>query len=220
MLRGADDGSAEQIDEYDEYSGDGIAAHELAGAVHRTVEVRLLAHLLPAHDGLGLSDDARIQIGIDRHLPARHGIQGEPGADFRDAAGALGDDDEVDDHEHGEHHHADGVVAADDELAERRDDVARGMGAGMALDEHDARRGDVQAEAQQRRAEKNRRKGRKFQRAPHVDHGQQDDERQRDVEGEEHVQKERRQRQHHHGEHHHHQHRHAQAVAREFAHRR
>ena len=91
------------------------------------------------------------------------------------------------------------------------------MRAGVAVDQHDARRGDVEAEAQQRRAQQHGRKGRELERPPHVDHGQQDHERQRDVEGEEDVQQERRQRQHHHGEDHHDQHRHAQAVAGEFA---
>ena len=145
VLRGADDDAAEHVDEHDQDAGDGIAAHELAGAVHRAVEVRFLAHLLAAHDGLVLGDEAGVQIGVDRHLLAGHGIQGEARADFRDAAGALGDHDEVDDHEDGEHDDADGVVAADHELAERLDDVARGMRAGVAVEQHDARRGDVQA---------------------------------------------------------------------------
>ena len=152
VLRGADDDAAEQVDEHDQYAGDGVAAHEFAGAVHRAVEVRLLAHLLPAYDRIGLGDDAGVQIGVDGHLPAGHRVQGEPRAHFGDAPGALGDDDEVDDHQHREHHHADGVIAADHELPEGRDHVARGVSARVALDQHDARRGDVEPEPQQRRA--------------------------------------------------------------------
>ena len=36
------------------------------------------------------------QIGVDRHLLAGNGIEGEARADFGDARGALGDDEEVD----------------------------------------------------------------------------------------------------------------------------
>ncbi len=86
VLRRADDGAAEQIDEHDQDAGDGVAAHELAGAVHRAVEVGLLAHFLPADDGISLRDDAGVQIGVDRHLPAGHRVQGEARTDFRDAS--------------------------------------------------------------------------------------------------------------------------------------
>ena len=218
VLGGADDDAAEQVDEHDQYAGDGVAAHEFAGAVHRAVEVRLLAHLLPAHDRVGLGDEAGVQIGVDGHLPAGHRVQGEPRTHLGDAPGALGDDDEVDDHQDREHHHADGVIAAHHELPERRDHVAGRVRAGVAPDQHHPGRGDVEPEPQERRPEQHRRKARELERSPHVDHCKQDDQRQRDVEGEQHVQEERRQRQHHHGEHDHDEHRHAQAVAREFRH--
>jgi len=217
VLGSADDGAAEQVDEHDEDAGDGIAADELTGTVHGSVEVGFLANFLPPDDGLGLRDDAGVQIGVDRHLPAGHGVQGEARADFGDAARALGDHHEVDDHEHREHDHAHGVIAADHELAERGNDAPRGMRPGMAVDQHDARRGDVEAEAEQRGAEQHRRKGGELERPPHVDHGQQDHDRQRDVEREEDIQQERRQRQHHHGKDYHDQQRHSQAVAGEFA---
>ena len=217
VLGGADDRAAEQIDEYDQDAGDGVAPHELAGAVHGAVEVGLLAHLLTADDGLRLGDDAGIQIGVDRHLPARHRVQGEARAHFRDPAGALGDHHEIDDHEHHEHDHAYRVIAAHDELAERGDDMARRVRAGMAVDQHDAGRGDVEPQAQQGRAQQHRRKGGEFQRPPHIDHGQQDHERQGDVESEEDIEQECRQRQHHHGENHHDQQRHAEPVAGELA---
>ena len=217
VLRGADDGAAEQIDEDDENAGDRVAAHELAGAVHGAVEVRFFAHFLAARDGLGLRDDAGIQIRIDGHLPARHGIQGESRAHFRDAAGALGDDHEIDDHQHDEHHHADGVVAAHDELAEGGDDVAGRVRAGVPVHEHDARRGHIEPQAQQGCAQQHGRERREFERAVHIDDGQQDDERQRNVEREKDVEKKCRQRQHHHGDDRHHHDRHAQAVAGKFA---
>jgi hypothetical protein len=69
----------------------------------------------------------------------------------------LGHDDEVDDRQDREHDHADGVVAADHELAEGFDHAARGVTAGVAVQKDDARRGDVQRQAQQRREQQDRR---------------------------------------------------------------
>ena len=67
------------------------------------------------------------------HLLAGHGVEGEPGADLGDALGALGDDDELDDGDDQEDHHADDQVAADHELAEGVDDLAGvGLRAGSA----------------------------------------------------------------------------------------
>ena len=62
--------------------------------------------------GLGFVDDAGVEIGVDRHLLAGHGVQGEAGRDFRDAAGALGDDDELNDDDDDEDDDADGQRAA------------------------------------------------------------------------------------------------------------
>src|SRR5580692_6597546 len=87
----------------------------------------------------------------------------------------------------------------------------------MAVDQHDAGRGHIEAQTQQRGAEQYRREGGELERTPYVDHRQQDHQRQRNVEGEEHVQEKCRQRQHHHGENHHHQQRHSQTVAGDFA---
>ena len=82
----ADGQPADDVDEQDQDAGDGIAAHELAGAVHRAVEVGFGAHLGAARARLILVDEAGVQIGVDRHLLAGHGVQGEARADFRDAA--------------------------------------------------------------------------------------------------------------------------------------
>jgi hypothetical protein len=65
-----------------------------------------------------------VEIGVDGHLLAGHGVQGKAGADFRDPACAFGNDDEIDDGEDGEHHHADGVVTADHKMAECFDHLA------------------------------------------------------------------------------------------------
>ena len=70
----------------DDQAGDGVAAHELGGAVHGAEEGRFLLQLLAPALGLVLVDQARRQVGVDGHLLAGHGVQGEAGGDFGDAA--------------------------------------------------------------------------------------------------------------------------------------
>ena len=45
LLHDADGEAAEDVDQRDEDGGDGVAAHELAGAVHRAVKIGLLLDL-------------------------------------------------------------------------------------------------------------------------------------------------------------------------------
>jgi hypothetical protein len=80
-----------------------------------------------------LVDQAGRQVGVDRHLLAGHGVEGEAGRDFGDAARALGDDDEVHDHQDREDDDADDEVAAHHEVAEGLDDVAGGVRALVAV---------------------------------------------------------------------------------------
>ena len=88
---------ADDVDEDDDDAGDRVAADELAGTVHRAVEVGLLRDLAAAPARLVLADQAGVQVGVDRHLLAGHRVQREARRDLGDAAGALGDDHEVDD---------------------------------------------------------------------------------------------------------------------------
>ena len=86
----------------------------------------------PPAAGFDLVDVAGVEVGVDRHLLAGHGIEGEPGGDLRHAAGAIGDDDELDDDEDQEEDDAHHEVAADHELAEALDHTpgrARSFGA-------------------------------------------------------------------------------------------
>ena len=68
--------------------------------------------------GRDLVDGAGLQVGVDGHLLARHRVQGEARGDFGDAAGAVGDDHELDDDQDQEDDDADDEVAADHEVAE------------------------------------------------------------------------------------------------------
>ena len=213
----ADADAAENVDDQDQDAGRRVAAHELAGTVHRTVEVRFGTHFGAADFGFILRDQAGVQVGVDRHLLAGHGIEGEARADFGDAPRALGDDDEVDDGQDREHDDADRVVAADDELAEGFDDRAGRVAAGVTVQQHDAGRGDVERQAQQRGQQQHGREHAELERPRDVEHRHHHDQRQRDVEGEQHVQRDRRQRQHHHREHRQHTDGHADARAQDRA---
>ncbi len=86
----------------DDQAGDGVAAHEFRGAVHRAEEGAFLLQLAPAALRLLVVDQAGGEVGVDRHLLAGDGVEGEARADLGDAGRALGDDEEVDrdqDHE-------------------------------------------------------------------------------------------------------------------------
>src|SRR5581483_1460036 len=133
VLPDADDEAADQVDEQDQHGGDRIAAHELAGAVHRPEEIGFAADLLAPRSRLLLVDEAGVEVGVDRHLLARHAVEDKARGDLGDAPGALGDDDEIDDDEDREHGDANRVIAADDERAEGFDDAAGGVRALVAV---------------------------------------------------------------------------------------
>jgi hypothetical protein len=141
--------AAEQADQQDQDAGHGVAADELRGPIHGAVEVGFLGHVLATLLGFFRTDQAGVEVGVDGHLLAGQGVQGEARADLGDPFATFGDHDEVDDHQDHEHHHPDDEVTADYHLAERLDHLARGTGAGVAFEQHHAGGGDVQAQAQQ-----------------------------------------------------------------------
>ena len=84
--------------------------------------------------------------------------------DFRDAPGALGDDDEIHDHEDGEDDDADDEIAAHDEVAEGLDDMAGGIRAFMPARQNEACRGEIEREPQHRGDQQHGRERREFKR--------------------------------------------------------
>jgi hypothetical protein len=96
------------------------------------------------------------------------------------------------------HHQADGIVAADQEMPEGFDDLPGGAGPGMPFEQDDARRGDVERQAQQGRDQQHGREDGEIERLHHAHGDQHDDHRNGDIEGEEEIQHKRRQRQDHH----------------------
>ena len=183
----ADHDAREEVDGDDDQAGDGVAAHELRGAVHRAVEVGLVLDLHAALARLGVGDLAGVQVGVDRHLLAGHGVEGEARADLGDAPGAARDHDELDDHEDQEHHDADDQVAADDEVPNAWiTEPASPCGQDQPRDR------DVDREPEQRREQQQRRERRELERLAGVHRHDDDQQRARDVHRHEQVEQLRR----------------------------
>jgi hypothetical protein len=193
LLHDADDDAADEVDQRDQDAGHRVALDELRGAVHRAIEVGLLGDLRAAAARLLVGDLARVEIGVDRHLLAGHGVEREARADFGDAAGAVRDDHELDDDEDQEDDQADDDVAADDEVAERGDHVP-----GVAVQQHEPGDRHVDRQPEQRGEQQEARERGEIQRARHVQRRHDDHQRRRDVQGDREVQQERRQRHDHH----------------------
>ena len=187
MLEHTDGHAADQVDEQNQQAGDGVTAHKLAGTVHGTVELSFLGNFGPAGLGLALVDQAGVEIGVDGHLLAGHGVEGKTRAHLGNPPGALGHHHEVDDHQDREHHDTDHVVTADHHLTERLDHLTGGGVAVLAVEHHHPRGGHVQCQAQQGCHQQNRREYRKIQRPQGVHAHQQDYDGRGNVEGKEHI---------------------------------
>ncbi|MBI4880118.1 MAG: hypothetical protein HY812_10745 [Planctomycetes bacterium] len=192
----AHDAAAQEVDGGDHQAGHGVAAHELGGAVHGAVELALPHELRAARARLLAVDHAGAQVGVDRHLLAGQAVQGEARRHLGDAAGALGDHDELHDEQDAEDDDADHQVAAHDEVAEGVDHLA-----GVALEQDEARRGDVEAEAEQGEEEQQGGEGGEVARRRGGEHGEEHEQREGDVAGEEDVEEARGDRQDEQGEH-------------------
>ena len=186
LLRHTDDEAADGVDRDDDHRGDRVAAHELAGTVHRAVEVRRALDVLAALARFGFGDQPGVEVGVDGKLLAGHRVEGKTRRDFGDASGTVGDHDELDDDQDEEDHEADGIVAADDDLSEELDHFA-----GVPVQENRARRGDVERQAEQRDDQQHRRKRRERESIFRIECGRDDDERDRDVDGEQNVEQPR-----------------------------
>src|SRR5690606_1443229 len=97
-----DDEAANNIDHQDQQARHGVTAHEFTGTVHGTVELSFLADIFPPTSGFVFTDKTRIQISINGHLLAGHGIQGEACTDFGNPACTLGNHYKVNDDQNNE----------------------------------------------------------------------------------------------------------------------
>ncbi len=198
VLRDADGEAADQVDQRDDDGRDRVALDELRGTVHRAVEVGLGVHLLAAPAGLLLVDEAGVEVGVDGHLLAGHRVEGEAGAHLGDAAGTVGDDDELDDEQDREHDQADDQRATDDEVAEGVDHLP-----GVPVDEDQPRGAHVEGQAEQGHHEHDGREAGEVQGPVDEHRRQQDQQGTGDVERDEDVEHHRRERDdQHHDDHH------------------
>ena len=200
MLEDTDGEAANQVDDQHQQAGDGIPSHELGGPVHGAVEVGLSGDLLPTGPGLVLIQRAGVEIGIDGHLLARHGIQREAGGDFGDPLSALGDHHKVDDHQDHEDHQTHHIVTADDHLTERLNDFTGGLVPLMTMEQHDPGRGDVQRQPHQGGDQQHSREHGEIERTAGRDRDQQHQHGQHYVEGKQRIQQPTGQGQDHHGQ--------------------
>jgi len=200
LLGHADDDAADDVDEDDKKTRDRVAAHEFRRTVHGAEEAAFVLQRLAALFCHLLVDQAGGEIGVDRHLLARHGVEVEAGGDFRDAPRTLGDDDEVHDHEDREDDNPNHEIAAHHEIAERLDDVAGSRGALVSVRQDQSRRCKVERQPQHRRDQQDGRERREFQRRLDEQRRHQDQDRQRDRDRQEQVEHDRGQ-----GEDQHHQ---------------
>ena len=195
LLQYADDHSADDVDQHDQKTGDGVAAHEFRGAVHRAEEAGLVLQILASSPRFLLVDQAGGEIGIDGHLLAGHGIEVETRRHFCDATRAFGDDHEVHDHQNREHDDADDEVAAHDKMAERLDDVAGGSCSFMPVSQDEPRRGEIEREPQHGGDQQHGRKRGELERGLDEQSRHQDQNRKGDRDGERKIEQYRRQRQ-------------------------
>ena len=198
--RGADDEAAGDVDRRDEDADPHVAGDELAGAVHRAVEVRLPLQLGLPGGGLLRADQTGAVLRVDRHLFARQRFQREAGGHLGDAGRPLGDDHELhgdDEDEDDQTDHVSGRARrADHEGAERAHDLSREAG---ALRQDETGRGDVERQTEHRRDQQQGRKRREVQGVAVVQDDQDREQAAGDVDGHEEVEHERRQRDHQHG---------------------
>ena len=154
----ADEQPAEDVDQRDHDAGNGVAADEFAGTVHSPEEVGLPGDFLASSLGFALVDDSRVQIGVDRHLPPGHAVQGETRGDFTDARGAFGDHHELNHHDNDEDDQPDHDIVAGNELAEGADHFAGGFEfRGASVGEDEPRGGHVEHQPEKRGGQEQRR---------------------------------------------------------------
>ena len=205
VLQHANREAANDVDEQNQNTRHGVAAHELGGAVHGAEEVGFFRHFSAAALGFLFVDQAGVQVGIHRHLFAGHGVQREAGRHFGNALRTLGDHHEVDHHEDRKHDQTNREVAADQEVAEGLDHCTGSTRPLVAFQQHHACGGHVQRQAHQGGQQQHRREGREVQGAQHVGCDHHHHQRNGDVEREEGIQQPRRDGQHHQRQNRHHQ---------------
>ena len=190
--------AADHVNHHDQNARDGVTAHKLARTVHGAVEVRLLRHFRTAFFGFIFGDKAGVQVGVDRHLLARHPVQHKTRAHFRDTPCTFGDNHKVDDNEDNEHHDTDSEIAAYQEVAERLHHFTCRCRTGVTFHQDDTRGRHVQRQSEQGGKQQNGRERGELQGTLGEHRHQQHHNGQRNIESEKQIEDECRERQYHH----------------------
>src|SRR3990170_8601180 len=123
MLKDPYDQSPDDINNGDDDPGNRIPPYKFTCAIHCPVEFSLAGNSQPAPPGFGIIYQSCIQIRINAHLLARHCIEGKPGGNLCDTAGALCNHHKVDDNQDHEQDHPDCIVSPHNKIAEGLDDL-------------------------------------------------------------------------------------------------
>jgi hypothetical protein len=126
--------AAHAIGDEDDDARNGIPLDEFHSAVHRAEELRFARQQCATATGLVGIDMASSQFGVDGHLLAGHGVQGEPRADLRHARRAFRNHDELNRGENEEHNDTHDKIAGHHETTESVNDLA-----GVGLEQDEAR---------------------------------------------------------------------------------
>jgi hypothetical protein len=148
-----------------------------------------------------LVNDPGGQISVNGHLLARHRVEREARHHLRRAHRAVVDDEELNRQQDEEDHDADDEVAADDELPEGFNDRPGGVLTRLAVRQNQPRRRHVEREPVERSEQQECREGREFDGLRDVNRREQHDDREHQVEADEHVEQEGRQRHEQHEQH-------------------
>ena len=155
VLQGANGKATNNVDKQNENARYRVTANKLGRAVHCPVELRLGSDAFPTLNCLLLGNQAGIEIGIDGHLLAGHGIECEARGNFRHPARSFGDHNEVDDHQNREQHQTHGKAAAYHKLTEGLDDLSGRSGAGVAIEQDNPGGGHIEPQPHQRGNQQN-----------------------------------------------------------------
>ena len=112
VLQHAHHQATQNIDDQNQNAGHSVAAHKLGCTVHGAKKVGFFCNFGAAAFGFFVVNSAGAQVGVHRHLFARHGIQGKACRNFGNPLGAFGHHNKVNNHQNGKHNQTHGKVAA------------------------------------------------------------------------------------------------------------
>jgi len=170
------------VDERNDDPRNGIAADKLSGTVHCPEEVGRLGNFLTSPLCLFFVDETGIEIGINRHLPSRHCVQGESGGNFTHPRRTFGNDDELNDKDDNKNNKSDDKVSIGNKIGKVFDDRPSGKFAfSVSMTQNKPGCGDTQHEPKHRRCQQNRWENTKIKRLGNEQGRKQNNDREGDI---------------------------------------